>query len=120
MLRQARSPRLASSLSLVFTSNVGHSIDRFGNRDGENATLTRIESLTPLLVSFRKVGNRAGLALKGRDAPLDGRLRKGQVLNLRVPTAVGYARYRNVNDCAELGVALYVKNGQSRVGLVCG
>src|SRR6266542_4687116 len=111
--------KAAWSLSFVVTSDAGHSIERLGNRDGENTTLARIESLTPLPIPLCKIGNRAGLPLKSGDAPLHGRLGKRQVPNLSLPIAVGYAGNCGVNNSAELAATLHAKHSESRVGLVC-
>jgi len=109
----------AWSSSFVVTNDAGHSIDSLSNRDGKNATLACVERLTPLPISIRKIGNSAGLSLKRGDAPLNGRLGKGKMLNPSLPLAIGHTRNSNVNDCAKLAAALNAKNRESRVGLVC-
>src|SRR5436190_23131874 len=103
----------------MVTSDAGHSIVSLSNSDGENTTFARVECLPPLPIALRKIRDRAGLTLKGSDAPLNAGLRKRQVLNLSLAIAVRYAGNRDMNNRAELAAILYAKNCKSRVRLVC-
>ena len=72
-------------------SDASHGIKHLGDSAGENPTLTRIESLTPYPIPFRKIRNRTRFSLKCGDTLLNSRLGKWQMLNLSLSIAIGHS-----------------------------
>jgi hypothetical protein len=66
----------AESLSFGFFSHFDSNIERLCNCDREYATLACVERVTPLAISFSKIGNRTARSLKPGDALRNGTLRE--------------------------------------------